>query len=157
MTDTKTLIMAQANDLTTCQGGLVMVIRILVSGLMLMLLLGLQAAFLPETARAATCCPCSYPCKTGCICRGTVDHCPSCRGGEDSFFQTHVKAIISASDFSSSYELPTIALRTPDLSDGIVALVREGNRSKSTLTSRLLPGPEFRIMAWCPGTLDKSI
>ncbi len=134
-----------------------MVTRIMVPGLMLILLLGVQATLLQETARAATCCPCSYPCKTGCVCRGTVDHCPSCRAGGDNFFQAHVKAIISASDFNSYYEPPVITRPTTDLPYGIVALTREGNRITGNLTSRLLPSAEFRIKAWCPGALDKSI
>jgi hypothetical protein len=133
-----------------------MVTRIFAPGLMFILLLGVQATFLPETARAATCCPCYNPCKLGCVCRGTVDHCPSCRAGGD-LFQAHVKAIISASDFSSGYEPLAITLPTTGLSYGIVALVREGNRRIGNLTSRLLPSAEFSIKAWCPGPLDKSI
>ena len=134
-----------------------MIIRIMVPGLMLILLLGIHATFLPETARAANCCPCYNPCKLGCVCRGSSQHCPSCRAGGDNFLQAHVKAIISASDFSSGYEPLAITLPTADLSDGIMALVKAGNRTIGNLTSRLLPSAEFRIKAWCPGPLDKNI
>ena len=133
-----------------------MVTRTLVPGLMLLLLLGIQATFLPGTAPAATCCPCSRPCGGTCICRGTVDHCPSCRGVGDIFFQAHLKAIISASDFNSDYEPLAVTRPMNDLSYGIVALVKTGNRTIGDLTSRLLPSPEFRIKAWCPGALDKA-
>lgn len=134
-----------------------MVTRTLISGLMLLLLLGVQATFLPGTAPAANCCPCTKPCGGVCVCRGTVDHCPACRAGGDNLFQSHVQAIISASDFSSGDEPLAITRPTTNLSYEIVALVREGNRRIGTLTSRLLSGAEFSIKAWCPGSLDKSV
>ena len=143
--------------MTICQGGLAMATRTLISGLVLLLLLGVQAIFLPGAARALNCCPCSKPCGGACVCRGSSQHCPSCRDGGDSFFQAHVKTIISASDFSLSYEPLFITLPAANLSYGIVAHVKEGYRRIGNLTSRLLPSPEFRIKAWCPGTLDKSI
>ncbi len=134
-----------------------MVTRILVPGLMFILLLGSHATFAPETARAATCCPCSKPCGGVCVCRGTVDHCPSCRGVGDSLFEAHVKAIVSASDFNSGFEPLAITFPATDLSYEIVARVREGHRRSGSLTSRLLPSAEFKLKTWCPGPLDKSI
>lgn len=134
-----------------------MVTRILIPGLMLILLLGSHVTFFPETARAATCCPCSKPCGGVCVCRGTVDHCPSCRTGEDNFFQAHVNPIISASDFSSRIEPLAITLPATGLSYEIVARVSEAHRRNGDFTSRLLPSAEFKLKAWCPGPLDKSI
>ena len=116
-----------------------------------------QSLFLHGLANAANCCPCYNPCKTGCACRGSSLHCPVCRAESPDPFQVHVVPIIPASDFTSNSETRAFALPTTDLSDGIVAHVKEGYRRIGNLTSRLLPSPEFRIKAWCPGTLDKSI
>jgi hypothetical protein len=129
----------------------------LVPVLMLFTLLTGQSLLLPGQSNALTCCPCYNPCKIGCVCRGTQAHCPVCRAGSPDLFQVHAAPIIPASDFTSNSESLAITLPTTDLPNGIVALERERNRRIDNLTSRLLPSAEFRIKAWCPGPLDKSI
>ena len=132
-----------------------MAIRTLVSGLMLMLVLGTHT-ILPGLASAA-CCPCNM-CRAGCTCPGTSP-CWSCRGGESDHFQLHALAIRPSSDFSSAEGalsvLPTLPLSDPSVT--LVALTRGRNRTIGGFSSRLLAVAEFRIKSWCPGSLDKSV
>jgi hypothetical protein len=135
-----------------------MVIRTLVSGLMLILLLGAQAS-LPGQANASNCCPCSAPCGGNCFCRANGTHCPLCRSRGSDLFEQYAVAITPSSDFSPTQEvlsaLPSLPL--VDQSGELLALTRKRNRTIGDFTSRLMAGAEFRIKSWCPGSLDKSV
>lgn len=116
-------------------------------------LLTSQSLFLPGQANAYNCCSCSNPYGNNCAWRGSTLHCPVCREGSPDLFQLHVAPIIPASDFTSSSEIPAVTLPASDLSDGMDAVVRVDNRRIGNPSSRLLPNAEFRIKAWCPGSL----
>lgn len=132
-----------------------MVTRTLVSGLMLILLLGAHTS-LPGLA-SADCCPCNV-CKTGCTCRGTYP-CYSCRAGEADLFQRHALTIRPSSDFSATQATLSVlpALPLVDRSRELIARATGETRTIGDLTSRLMAGAEFRIKSWCPGSLDKSV
>lgn len=116
-----------------------------------------QSLALPGQVNATDCCSCSNPYGNNCKWRGSTLHCPECLAGDSGFFQAYVPTSNTASGFNAVYEPLSFTLPTNDLSYGMVALVREGNRRIGNLTSRLLAGAEFRLKAWCPGALDKSI
>lgn len=132
-----------------------MVTRTFVTGLMLILLLGVQAIFLPGTA-GAYCCSCTNPCGNTCTCRGSQS-CPTCHGGGDSLFQAHVRAIIPGSAFSISEELPSVTLPATDFSVTLTEYATRNNLAIGTSTSRFLPDAEFRLTFWCPGSEKKSV
>jgi hypothetical protein len=129
----------------------------LVPTFMLFMLLSGQVLFLPGQANAMNCCPCSNPCKAGCQCRAAGTHCSLCRAGDSGFFHAQAEVSTPASSFNAAYEPPSFTLPTTDLSDGILPLVRGGNRTIGDLTIRLLASAEFRIKSWCPESIDKSV
>lgn len=136
-----------------------MVTRTLVPGLMLFLLLGAQTA-LPGLSSATDCCPCHIPCAPNCRCRANNTHCPICHEGRSDAFQRHAVKITPSSEFSATQDVALAALLTLPVVTSAVELVARGgggNRTIGNFTSRLLSSAEFKLKAWCPEPLDKTI
>ena len=122
----------------------------LIPACMLFVSLAAQVTLLPGQANAINCCPCFNPCKAGCVCRGTVPHCPTCRAGGPDLFQSQAVAISPVSDFGESYEAPSFIVPAVAFSNEFIGLMSRSNRTIGDQSLRFLNSEQFAFKFWCP-------